>query len=194
MRVTVEGSPPAAPFLLVSNHLSYMDIILLAMVVDAAFVAKADLRSWPALGRVFATADTIFIDRGRRRDVVRVTERIHHELARGLGVVVFPEGTSTKGDGMLPFKPPLLDFAARRDHPVHYAAISYTTAAGDGPASRLICWWGDTPFLPHILELLRLERFDARLAFGGAPIHDGDRKALARKLREATERCFIPVR
>lgn len=193
MRVAVEGSPPPAPFLLVSNHLSYMDIVLLASVVDAAFVAKADLRSWPAIGRVIATADTIFIDRGRRRDVVRVTERIAHELGRGLGIVLFPEGTSTKGDGILPFKPPLLDFAARGDHPVHFAVISYSTAAGDGRASDTVCWWGDAPFLPHVLRLLRLARFDARLVFGDAAIHDRDRKALARKLHEATERSFTPV-
>lgn len=192
MRIDVEGSPPEGPFLLVANHLSYMDIILLATTLDAAFVAKADLKSWPALGRVFATADTIFIDRGRRRDVVRVMDQIGRDLDRSLGIVLFPEGTSSKGDGVLPFKPPLLDFAARRDHPVHYAAISYSTADGEGSASDLVCWWGDAPFLPHVLRLLRLSHFDARLVFGGAPVHDTDRKALARKLHEATMRSFTP--
>lgn len=193
MRVTVLGTPPEGAFLLVSNHLSYMDIVLLASVVDAAFVAKADLLSWPMLGRVFAAADTIFINRGLRRDVVRVTDQIHHELGRNLGVVLFPEGTSTKGDGVLPFKPPLLDFAARRDHPVDYAVISYATSGDDGSAGDLVCWWGDAPFLPHILRLLRLDGFEATLVFGGAPVRDGDRKALARKLREAVERSFTPV-
>ena len=193
MRAVVEGSPPEGSFLLVSNHVSYVDIVLLASVVDAAFVAKADLREWPALGQVFATADTIFVNRGRRRDVVRVTHLIGHHLERSLGVVLFPEATSTKGDGILPFRPPLLDFAARAGLPVHYAAISYSTAEHDAPASESVCWWGDTPFLPHFLRFLRLARFDARLVFGGAPVRDIDRKALARRLQAATERCFTPM-
>lgn len=193
MQIRVEGTPPAGDFLLVSNHVSYMDIVLLATEVDAAFVAKADLRSWPVLGRVFGTADTIFIDRGRRRDVLRVTEKIRFELDRGLGVVIFPEGTSTKGDGILPFKPPLLDFAARQELPVSFAAIHYATRDGDGPASHLICWWGDAPFLPHVLQLLRLPRFDARLVFGATPVLETDRKALATKLHEAASRAFAPI-
>jgi 1-acyl-sn-glycerol-3-phosphate acyltransferase len=193
MRIAVEGPPPEGPFLLVANHLGYMDIVLLAAVVDAAFVAKADLRSWPVLGRAFATADTIFIDRGRRRDVMRVGDQIRRDLDRDLGVILFPEATSTKGDGVLPFRPPLLDFAARRDHPVHYAAISYSTARGEGSASDLVCWWGDAPFLPHLRRLLRLPRFNARLVFGDVPVRDTDRKALARKLHEATVQSFTPI-
>jgi 1-acyl-sn-glycerol-3-phosphate acyltransferase len=193
LRVEVEGVPPRGGFLLVSNHVSYMDVILLATRLDAAFVAKADLRGWPVLGRAFAVADTIFIDRSRRRDVLRVMEQVGRELDRGLGVVIFPEGTSGKGDGILRFKPSLLDYAARRDLPVHFVALSYATPDGYGPPSRLVCWWGDAPFLPHFLELLRLPSFQARLVFGEAPVHDGDRKALAGALRGAVAERFAPM-
>lgn len=193
LRVEVEGVPPRGAFLLVSNHVSYMDIILLATRVDAAFVAKADLRDWPVLGRAFAVADTIFIDRGRRRDVLRVMEQAGRDLQRNLGVVVFPEGTSSKGDEILRFKPSLLDFAARRDLPVHFAALSYATPDGYGPPSRRVCWWGDAPFLPHFLGLLRLPSFQARLVFGDAPVHDPDRKVLAEDLRRAIAEHFTPM-
>ena len=193
MRIRVEGEPPKGAFLLVSNHVSYMDIVLLATAVEASFVAKSELRSWPVMGGVFAAADTIFIDRDRRRDVLRVMERISHDLDRQLGVVIFPEGTSSKGDEILPFKPPLLDFAARSHQPVHVATLGYTTPNGDGPASERVCWWGDTPFSPHVLELLKLPYFDARLIFAETPVQDSNRKALARRLHEATKRSFTPM-
>lgn len=193
LRIDVEGMPPRGSFFLVSNHVSYMDIIVLATAVDAAFVAKADLRAWPLLGRAFAAADTIFIDRGRRRDVLRVMARVGHELARDLGVVLFPEGTSGKGDRVLRFKPSLLEYAARRDLPVHYAAVTYATPAPHGPACQVVCWWGDMPFLRHLVGLLRLPRFEARLVFGAAPVHEPDRKALAEKLHEAVTASFSPI-
>jgi len=120
-------------------------------------------------------------------------EQVARDLERDLGIVVFPEGTSGKGDEILRFKPSLLDFAARRDLPVHFAALSYATPDGYGPPSRLVCWWGDAPFLPHFLELLRLPSFRARLVFGDAPVHDPDRKILAEDLRRAVAEQFVPM-
>lgn len=192
MRIQVEGTPPTGAFFLVANHLGYMDIFLLSSRVDAAFVAKADLRGWPALGAIFAGADTIFIDRGSRRDIVRVLDAAIGKLERGLGVILFPEGTSGRGDGLLPFRPSLLQLPASRDLPVSYACISYHTRQGDPPADQVVCWWGDAPFAPHILRLLRLRGFDARLRFGDAPVHHTDRKILADTLRDAMGSIFVP--
>ncbi len=193
MSVEVTGEAPEGPFFLVSNHVSYMDVVLIATRVHASFVAKADLRAWPVLGAAFAAADTIFIDRNLRRDVVRVMDRIGRELDRDLGVVLFAEGTSSKGEGILPFKPSLLEFAARRNHPVHYASIHYRLPEGPGPARELICWWGDAAFLPHLLRLLRLPRFEAELVFGPAPVDGRDRKALATATRAAIAEIFTPI-
>ena len=193
MRVKVRGRPPAGRFLLVTNHLSYLDIILLATQVNVTFVAKADLRRWPGLGLVIATADTIFIDRERRRDVVRVMERMGRALDHGLGLLLFPEGTSGKGDRLLRFKPSLLEFAANRDMPVHFACIGYRAPAGAAPASESLCWWGDQTFLPHVRRMMSLPGFDAWIDFGDEPLHDPDRKALADKLRAAMERRFTPL-
>lgn len=192
MRIEVDGEPPEGPFFLVSNHLGYMDIILLATQLHTTYVAKADLQAWPTLGHVFATADTIFIDRGRRRDVLRVMELVGRQLDRHLGVVLFPEGTSSGGEEVLRFKPSLLEFAARRDYPVHFASISYSTPDGHPPAREAVCWWGDADFWPHVVELLRLPGFEARLAFGPAPIHHPDRKLLAERLHAAVAADFHP--
>lgn len=193
MRVEIEGTPPTGTFYLVSNHVGYMDIILLSSVVAPAFVAKADLRGWPLMGRIMATADTIFIDRGRRKDVVRVMEAMAEAMKRGLGVVLFPEGTSGRGDAILKLKPSLLQFAASRDLPVHYATLSYSTPEGAPPPSETICWWGDAPFTPHVLGMLKLPYFEAHLCFAQKPVHDTDRKLLAEKLHEALSDQLRPM-
>lgn len=193
MRVEVEGQVPTGPFFLVSNHLGYMDIVLLATKIHGAFIAKSELGSWPIAGHVIATAGNIFVDRGRRRDVLRVMDLVGQRLDQGLGVVLFPEGTSGKGDAILPFKPSLLNFAAKREYPVHYVSVSYSTMDSETSAQDLICWWGDAPLTPHVLRLLRLPGFHARLVFGPGPIQESERKTLASKLHQAIEEGFIPA-
>lgn len=193
MRITTSGTPPRGRFFLVSNHVSYLDIMLLASEVDTAFVAKSDLRHWPAMGRILAAADTIFIDRSRKRDVVRVMDLVAKEIDRGLGVLVFPEGTSGKGDVLLPFKPSLLEFACGRDLPVHWATISYRTPEGQLPASGAVCWWGSEGFFPHYRRMILLPHFEARLHFGDDPLKGDDRKELAEGLRSRMLEAFQPM-
>ncbi len=192
-RVRVEGSPPQGSFFLVANHTSYVDIFLLGSRVEAAFVAKADLRGWPIVGKILAAADTIFIDRGLRSDVVRVMDLIHRDLARGLGVVLFPEGTSGKGDVLLPFKPSLLQLPARDQLPVSFASLHYQTRPGAPPAHQVVCWWGDASFSPHLWQLLRLDGFEATLRFGAAPVAANDRKELATRLHAGIGEIFEPM-
>lgn len=185
MRITVKGRPPQGAFLLVSNHLSYVDIALLASQLDCIFVAKRDVRAWPFLGPIVNAMDTIFIDRERPRDLVRVNSRLARALATGEGIVVFAEGTSTRGETVLPLQPSLLEFAAQREWPVHYATVTYGNPA--------ICWYGDMTFGGHFFAMLKLPRFDATVRFGLAPIADTDRKRLARRLHHAICELFTPV-
>ena len=191
LRVEVEGEAPKGRFFLVANHVSYVDIILLASQISAAFVAKASLARWPLLGWMFLTADTIFIDRARKRDLLRVLDRVRQCLKRDLGVLIFPEGTSGKGEEILRFKSPLLQLATEQ-RLVHYVTLTYR-APGRRPAHEIICWWDDTPFLSHLLRLLCLPYFEATLRFGHQPVLVGDRKALAEELRSAMTASFIPI-
>jgi 1-acyl-sn-glycerol-3-phosphate acyltransferase len=183
--VRVSGPPPRAPYLLVSNHLSYLDVIVLASRLPARFVAKKEVRSWPLLGPMCKGFGTIFIDRSDRRDIPRVLAEIERSLARGEGVILFPEGTSWSGDDVLPFRSPLLALPARKSLPVHVAALRYRTPEGEPSARDAVCWWGETPLFSHLLGLFRLSRVEAFLDFAAEPVVDGDRKRLAERLREA---------
>ena len=98
----VEGRPPEPPFFLVTNHLSYVDIPVIGSQVGAIFIAKSEISSWPAVGFMCRSINTIFIDRTLRRDLSRVMREIDREMEHGMGVVLFGEGTSSKGATVLP--------------------------------------------------------------------------------------------
>jgi 1-acyl-sn-glycerol-3-phosphate acyltransferase len=183
--VEIEGRPPAPPFLLVSNHLGYIDVIVLASLFPATFVARADASRWPFVGRLCRSVGTLFIDRQNRRDLLRASGEIEAALERGRSVVLFPEGTSSGGESVLPFRPSLLEGAAAAGRPVAWVALSYRTPQDAPPARMAVCWWGEMTFWNHLRGMFRLPGFRARLAFSGQPLVDRDRKALARRLREA---------
>ena len=194
MKIEVAGTPPVPPFFLVSNHLGYADIAAIRSVVSGVFVAKSEVRDWFLVGKVIRDMGMIFIDRNNRRDIVRAGEQIISKLNDGEGVIVFPEGTSTKGEHVLPFKSSFLQFAAERDIPVSYLSISYRTDLDSMPASKIVCWWDDTPFFVHLWRLFQLKEHYAYLSFGEEPIQNPDRKKLASELHAQVSKGFIPVK
>lgn len=193
MNIEVIGHPPKPPFFLVANHLSYVDIAALRAVAKGVFVAKAEIKDWFFAGRIVRDMGVIFIDRKNRRDIPRAGAEIIEKLSEGEGVIVFPEGTSTKGEDVLPFNSSFLEFAARTDLPVSYASISYRSAEGEPPASMMVCWWEDISFVAHLFRLFTLKEFTAVVSFGEAPVVNTDRKQLASELREKVREKFIPV-
>lgn len=193
MKLGTTGAAPRPPFLLVANHLSYVDIVALAASCECVFVAKKEVAAWPVVGGLCRAMETIFVDRRSRRDIPRALSLIEAALHEGAGVVIFAEGTSTRGAGVLPFKSPLLEAASRLGLPVHYASLSYRTPCGESPADVSVCWWGDMTFPAHFFELLKLRSFEAALDFGEEPIREDDRKALAARLRAAVSARFVPV-
>ena len=193
MQCRVQGSVPQAPFLLVTNHLSYLDILLLYTCVDGVFVAKRDMRSWPVLGALAQLMGTIWLKREVRRDAMRVLDEIDSAIARGDGVILFPEGTTSSGSELLPFRPALLEWAARTQYPVHYGVIEYRTLPGDPSARAVLCWWGGMPFATHARGVLRLRRFEAIVNFAAEPVIAPSRKDLAKQLQEAISRAFVPI-
>lgn len=193
LKLEVVGRPPAKPFFMVANHLSYLDILVLGARLGPTFISKHELASWPLLGHLARVTGVIFVNRDRKRDAVRVLDEIGAAVDRGAGVVLFPEGTSSRGDQIYPLKTALLEWAARREFPVHAVSLRY--ASGDPAISTGddICWWGDVPFTPHFLNLLAIRRLSATVSFAPEPVVASDRTALGTRLRSAMAATFTPV-
>jgi 1-acyl-sn-glycerol-3-phosphate acyltransferase len=191
MRMRVHGPRPAAPFFLVANHVSYVDIVFMLAHLDTVFVAKHELNHWPIVGYLTRLVGTIFVNRQNRRDALRVMEEIDTRIAAGDGVVVFPEGTSSDGADVRPMKAALFQWAAQSTFPVQHAAIHYRTDPGARAAREVICWWGEMSFVPHVLDLCRLDGFTATVRFGDQPLVGNDRASLAVRAREAIAANFV---
>ncbi len=193
MRVVSRGTPPQPPFVLVANHLSYLDILTIWSHVQGSFLSRADVAYWPFIGVMARSVGTLFIERTRKRDLPSVVAEFERTFAKDQGVIFFPEGTSSEGQEVLPFRASLFDFAARAGHPVHCAALTYQTPPGAVPARLSVCWWGEMPFLGHALGMLRLPRIDATIEFSEEPVRALDRKALAELTHSAVRARFLPV-
>lgn len=181
-RLRTHGAVPRRG-LLVSNHLSYLDIGVIGSVCPCAFVSKAEVRAWPFIGWAAALAGTVFVRRSHRAEVTEQVSEIEAALARGVPVVLFPEGTSSNGEGVLPFRSALLQAAVATRCEVTPVALFYCT---DPPEDAIthVCWWGGVGFLPHLWRFLSLKSFAAGVAFGQPRRLAADRKVAAALLRE----------
>lgn len=193
MKIEVIGTPPRPPFFLVSNHLGYMDIPLLRAVAEGVFVAKGEIEGWFLGKRIVGDMGNIFVNRQNRRDIPRAGKDVLKKLNEGEGVIIFPEGTSTRGEEVLKFNSSFLEFAAQTDLPVHYVSITYQTPHNTPPANT-VCWWmAEDTLVGHMWRLFQIPEFTAIVNFGEAPVQSPNRKELSRRLWEKVREKFIPV-
>ena len=178
---TQATGPVPVDGLLISNHLSYLDILVLSSLTPAVFVSKHDVKFWPVFGQFAVLAGTVFVDRARRFQVGRVNDEITVALNQGALVVLFPEGTSSNGETLLPFKSSLLEPATQPEWPLAVSWIHYDI--DDGEAGEEVCYWGNHTFFPHMLNLLGKRRVQATVRFAQSPTRNRDRKELALRLR-----------
>jgi 1-acyl-sn-glycerol-3-phosphate acyltransferase len=182
LNITVElGGEIPASGLIVANHLSYLDILALSALAPFVFIAKKEVRSWAIFGWMAHTAGTLFVDRERKLDTGRVNESVSEALSAGLPVVLFPEGTSTNGSAVLPFRPSLFEPALMAGAAITPAYISYT--ASSGSVANDVYYWGEMTFVPHALKLFSIRAVTARISFGGTLRNLQDRKQAAELTR-----------
>jgi 1-acyl-sn-glycerol-3-phosphate acyltransferase len=194
VRRHVEGEPPRGCFVVAANHLSYLDIFVLSSLYPSTFVAKREISSWPLFGLIARGSGTLFVDRGRAKDVVRVGDEMTRMLRAGCPLTLFPEGKSSPGREVLPFMPSLLEPAARVGVPCYAVSLSYETPGSEDPPSITVCWYDSYDFVRHILRLMKIPRIVARVRFAPAPFESSDRKELARRLWDDVRASFVPVR
>lgn len=192
--VEVDGRAPEAPFYMVSNHLTFFDVLVLASKLGCVFVSRSDLAEWPFIGFITRHMQTIYIDREKLKDTVRVNEQIRDRMDNGYGVVVFAESKCSEEGTVMPFKPALLQSAVELGLPVHYASLHYATPEGHPPASEKVIWKGETGFLEHYVDVASLPRVHARVTFGEEPITRSCRKTLATDLHAAVSAMFAPIK
>lgn len=177
------ADPPVA---LLANHSSWLDIFALNAVGPLVFVSKAEVAAWPVLGFLARLTGTLFIRRDRPGEVGGQALAVARRLDRSERVVIFPEGTTSDGRRVLPFKPALIE--AARGRAVQPVTIRWTAPPGVDPT--IFAWHGTDTFRPHLAAVLALPRGGSVEVTLHAPIAGGDRKAVARLAERAVRAGF----
>ncbi len=181
LRVRVTGAPTPAPALYAANHVSWIEVVALGAIAPFTFVAKEDVARWPLIGPLAAAAGTLFLKRGSSAAAARAVGAVVERLAAGERVLAFPEGTSTMGEDVLPFKPSLFEAAARLGCDVQPVTVRYPARDGRRSVAPFI---GEDEFLPHLLRVLAEPGVDVELHFA-PPLsaHGRERGELAAETR-----------
>jgi 1-acyl-sn-glycerol-3-phosphate acyltransferase len=165
----------------ICNHLSYIDILLMSAARPFVGVAKTEVRRWPLLGWLTAQAGTVYVQRGGKPETYpAVNAAMARAYRSGLPVLFFPEGTTTDGSEVLPFRRGLFHSVLHDSVQVRSAALSYDIDGSNREATiaNKVCWWGDAAFVPHLFRFLSLRGLRASVRFG--PVVQGaDRFALS---------------
>lgn len=185
----VRGTPPATgPVLLVANHLSWLDILVVHAARYCRFVAKSEVRHWPLIGALATGAGTLYIEREKRRDAMRVVHHMAESLQAGEVVAVFPEGTTGDGGEVLPFHANLIQAAISAHAPAQPVALRFIACA-NGQDSDLPLYLGDDTLVASVWRTVNGPPFDAVVVFGEPQLPEGrDRRAWAQHLREQVAR------
>jgi len=183
VRLVIQGTPPArGPVLLVSNHLSWLDILAIHAARHVRFVSKAGVRKWPLIGALSTGAGTLYIERDRHRDALRVVHHMTKALRDGDLIAVFPEGTTSDGHGLLPFHANLLQAAISSGAPVQPAALRFADAE-TGETSQAPRYIDDDNLVTSLWNTLTAPPLLAIVRFGDAQASWGrDRRAWALSL------------
>jgi 1-acyl-sn-glycerol-3-phosphate acyltransferase len=180
--LVVEGPEPPPGSFIAANHVSWADIWVLGAACPAIFIAKVEIASWPIMGWLAKAGGTLWVDRRRMRDTVRLREELRAHLERGVRIHIFAEGGAGSGERIRPFKPPLFESPAELGVPCVPAVITYHDPE---------LWWPDDAVLArHFLHVMRKPRSRVTVRFG-APVRGiTDRKELAAELQRRAEELF----
>jgi 1-acyl-sn-glycerol-3-phosphate acyltransferase len=157
----------------ISNHLSYVDIVVFAAVHPCVFVSKAEIEAWPVVGWMTTMSGTVYVARGHGGSAMKARKGMQSAVDAGLPVVFFPEGTTTNGKTLLKFHSGLLAQAMQSGAPITAAHIQYALTEENEPDVTVaddVCYWGDVKMLPHVFKLLGLRGLKAEVRFADQPI------------------------
>ena len=179
----VRGQPViAGPALLVCNHISWLDILVIHATRHCRFVSKSELRGWPVLGTLATGGGTLYIERAQRKDAMRMVKDMAQSLRNGDVLAVFPEGTTGDGIGMLPFHANLIQSAIEGEAPIQPLALQFVDSQGISMAARYI---DDDTLLGSVWSTLNARDLKAVVNFGDLQTSNGrDRRQWAASLQQ----------
>jgi len=172
IEIGVEGVFPERGAV-ISNHLSYLDIVVFATLHPCVFVSKEEVRRWPVVGWMTTMSGTVYVARGHGGSAMKARKEMQAVVDAGLPVVFFPEGTTSNGHQLLKFHTGLLSQVIAGGAPVTAAYLSYSLAVENGHDVRVaddVSYWGDRNMLAHIFKFLGLRGVRAKVRFAGEPI------------------------
>lgn len=189
IRLIVKGKPVSkGPMLLVANHISWLDIASLHAAGFCRFVSKADIKKWPVIGTLAAGVGTLFIERESRRDAMRVVRHTTERLLAGDVIAVFPEGTTSDGQTLLPFHANLFQAAITANAPVQAASLQFIDTL-TGQRSAAPCYVGDDTLVGSVWRTLRAFNIAVVISFDEPQCANGrDRRAWALDAKAAIEK------
>lgn len=185
-------------YLVVSNHLSYTDILAICAYYPSCFVTSVEMRDTPVLGHICKLAGCVFVERRNKKNLGVEVQEITEALSKGLNVVIFPEATSTNGEEVIRFRRPLYRSAIDSGRRVKPLAVNYKTLEGHpvSLANRdLVFWYGDMTFADHLWGVFKLKYLEVELFVGKSlSIEEGDDHAtLAERSFEVVSKNYIKV-
>lgn len=151
---------------LVSNHLSYVDGLVLGALFPLIYISKSELKKWPLIGQMTEFSGTLFIDRQRKNHIADYINKIADVLKEGVNVLFFPEGTSTNGEAFLPFKASFFEAPLRAAAPVVPVSITYNSIDSETVNKEnrdSVYWYGEMTFADHFFRLLACRRIDVEV-------------------------------
>ena len=171
LKINLSGSPKMKKVLFISNHISYLDILILGSLINAVFVAKADIKKWPIINKLCFIGKTIFIERENTRSVGKQMRLIEKNMKDGMNVILFPEGTSSDGSKVLNFKSSLfklIDSEKLSNFSVQPISITYNKLDGlplDKFFRPFLAWFGGMDLLSHAWKFLGLGVSEVNVKF-----------------------------
>jgi len=193
VRIEVSGEPLPGAKLLVANHISWLDILAIDAVHPARFVSKVEVKRWPLLGRLVTSGGTLYLERERPRDALRVVHHVAQALEAGDTVAVFPEGTTSAGHDLLPFHANMLQAAISANAPVQAVALRYSDRTES--VSQAAAYVGDTSLVTSLWRVATASELRVKLVW--LVPHDArecDRRELAQRLHGDVTRALNGAR
>jgi 1-acyl-sn-glycerol-3-phosphate acyltransferase len=186
-------------FLIVSNHLSYLDILIIAANFPSSFVTSVEIKETPGLGLITRWAGCLFVERRSKENIHNEISEITEALKNGLNVTIFPEATSTNGESVLRFRSPLYNAAIFSEKDILPICLNYQFI-GNEPINLSnrdkLCWYGDMSFMPHLIELMKNKRIKIKLdvleplTFNG---EQRDAKLMAQITHQRVSEKYVPI-